>query len=1008
MKIDKRGNKHNKRLAILSHEEIDFYFSLPSFSDTERSHYFSLSEVEYKINQTLSSATQWYFILQLGYFKAKKQFFIFQYSQIKIDAEFIQKIYQCDLSRKKISEDTHRKIRHMILTHLKYSDDIPTIKSFLINKAQGIVSDTVDPKSIFRLLYDHTEMSSFIIPQYSTFQTIISTALKQESLRLHNTLQKMLPQYAVNTLDKLLNVENQYYEITAVKKDQKSFKYKEVQKIITHKINYDRLYHLSNIIIPKLNISKNMVSYYSSLASHYPISKLKKLPKFTTYLYLLSYISLRIKKFNDNLMSSFVYYVDRYEKSAKEYGKECVYESKLQLNRDIKTKVPKVMRLVIGEPTDDKTIQEKALAIAPKNRLIQLIDYIAHEKMDENCFRWEHYDHIQAEITKNLRPIFMSLDFTCGSPCNQLDKAIVFLKTQFEKQKPLSKIKINKFPITFVPKNVTDYIYSVEKQNHISDIKHTRYEFAVYSQIRNQFKNNHVTICDSINHKSLTEDLIPQHQCTSVIKKLGNPLLSTPCRITLSKMEERLDQYYYEVNKRIENGKNKSVRIDQSGTEKRIVLKYEKKDELVNHQFFKNLLKVSIIDVLNFVQKKTGFLNCFIHIKPHCAKAKKDNQYIVGDIIANAIGQGIGGMSNRSNLDYQMLYNAEHNFIRLDTLKPACDTISNGISRLPVFSHWAIEHEKIYVAVDGQKLLTRFDILLARNSKKYFPLKKGVVGYSLLANFIPLSVETISPNLHESYFLFDILKNCTADIKFDCVTGDSHAINPVNFLLMRYLPIEFAPHLVHINQKIENLYSFSHPNKFNDLLIRPHYQAKTGLILLEEENINWVIASLLHGDTRQNIIVRKLSSLSQHNRTCQAMMEYNRIFESIYTLKYIDDQKLRQYVRASQNRIEAYHQLRRAIAFAGGSELRGGSELEVMIWNECARLVANAIIYYNAYLLTKLLKKYEKLGDKETVEMIKRISPIAWVHINFMGNFIFSFDPPDIDIESMIAGAKLF
>ena len=363
----------------------------------------------------------------------------------------------------------------------------------------------------------------------------------------------MLPQYAVNTLDKLLNVENQYYEITAVKKDQKSFKYKEVQKIIAHKINYDRLYHLSNNIIPKLNISKNMVSYYSLLASYYPISKLKKLSKFTTYLYLLSYISSRIQKFNDNLMSSFVYYVDRYEQSAKEYSKECVYESKLQLNRDIRTKVPKVMRLVIGEPTDDKTIQEKALAIAPKNRLIQLIDYIAHEKMDENCFRWEHYDQVQAEITKNLRPIFMSLDFSCGSLCNQLDKAIVFLKTQFEKQKPLTQIKISKFPITFVPENVADYIYSVEKSQHISDIQHTRYEFCVYSQIRHQFKKNHVTICDSINHKSLTDDLIPHHQCKFVIKKLDNPLLSTPCKITLSKMEETLDQYYYEVNKRIEN-----------------------------------------------------------------------------------------------------------------------------------------------------------------------------------------------------------------------------------------------------------------------------------------------------------------------------------------------------------------------------------------------------------------------------------------------------------------------
>jgi hypothetical protein len=127
----------------------------------------------------------------------------------------------------------------------------------------------------------------------------------------------------------------------------------------------------------------------------------------------------------------------------------------------------------------------------------------------------------------------------------------------------LSKIKINKFPITFVPKNVADYIYSIDKQNHISNIQYSRYEFFVYSKIRHQFKNNHVTICDSISHKSLTEDLIPQHQCKSVIKKLDNPLLSTPCKITLSKTEEILDEYYYEVNKRIESGENKSVRINQ-------------------------------------------------------------------------------------------------------------------------------------------------------------------------------------------------------------------------------------------------------------------------------------------------------------------------------------------------------------------------------------------------------------------------------------------------------------
>ncbi len=178
---------------------------------------------------------------------------------------------------------------------------------------------------------------------------------------------------------------------------------------------------------------------------------------------------------------------------------------------------------------------------------------------------------------------------------------------------------------------------------------------------------------------------------------------------SLPESEETLDQYYYEINKRIENGENKSVEVDLSGTRQKIILKYNKKEELANHQFFNTIPKVSIIDVLNFVLKRTNFMKYFSHIKPHCSKVKQDVQYILGVIIANAIHQGIGGMSTMSNLDYQMLFNVEHNFIRLETLKPGCDAISNSTSQLPIFAHWFIENEKIYAAVDGQKFQTRFD-----------------------------------------------------------------------------------------------------------------------------------------------------------------------------------------------------------------------------------------------------------------------------------------------------------
>lgn len=998
----------NKRLTLLSPEEIDSYFGVPQFTDIERSHYFSMSDEEHRLSQTLSSQTQWYFILQLAYFKAKKQFFIVDHNAAKVDVDFIVQTYQRQKPRKNVSEDSHRKIRKMLLGHCNISDDLSTARTELHQRAQELVMTTHNPKTIFISLYDYMAKSNYIIPQYSTFQKTISYALQQESTRLQKILDKLLPQYAVNALNQLLAVKDNFYEITSVKKDQKNFRHEEVKKVINYKQDYDRLYYAAKKIMPKLKITQNLVSYYASLVNHYPVAKLKILPRYKAYLYLLCYISQRLQKFNDNIMSSFNFYVDKYEKSSEKHAKQCIYEEKLNFMNDVKTKVPKILKLFIQESVDHSHIKKKGLKILPGKRLEKVIDYISGDSLDEWYFRWQHYEYKKSEIIKNLRPIFMSLDFQCSNSCNNLAEAIEFLKNQFNSKKPLTKVPINRFPTAFIPDNLAKYIYRVDDNNQITGVRYSQYEFCVYLRIRKHFKNNDVTIPDSINHKTIMDDLVPKHKRKSIIKELDNPLLSTPIRSTMPDNHKALDELYQRVNKQIENGDNKSVKIDQSGSKPRLILKYNSKEDLTNHRFFERLPKVGIIEILNFVHKKTRFLDQFTHIKPLYAKAKKDNQFILGVNLANATHYGIGKMASMSNLDYQLLHTAEKDFIRLDTLRPASDCISGATSKLTIFSHWAIQPNKIYAGVDGQKFQTRMDILMARNSAKYFPLKKGIVAYTLLADFIPLSVETISPNLHESYFLFDIIKNATANIQLDYVSGDSHSINPVNFLLMRYLPIEFAPHLVHINQKIANLYSIAHPNQYKGLIVAPHKHLKSDLILSEEDNISWLIASLLHGDVRQNIIVRKLSSLSKHHRTCKAMSEYNRVFESMYTLRYIDDPELRQYVRGSLNRIEAYHQLRRAIALANGGELRGGSELELIIWNESARLLANAIIYYNACLLSALLKKYQRLGDTATVELIKRISPIAWIHINLLGNFEFSLDSPAIDIESMVEAVDLF
>jgi len=105
--------------------------------------------------------------------------------------------------------------------------------------------------------------------------------------------------------------------------------------------------------------------------------------------------------------------------------------------------------------------------------------------------------------------------------------------------------------------------------------------------------------------------------------------------------------------------------------------------------------------------------------------------------------------------------------------------------------------------------------------------------------------------------------------------------------------------------------------------------------------------------------------------------------------KIIDDADLRNHVQRALNRGEAYHQLRRAISNVNGDRFRDNSDEEILIWNECARLMTNAIIYFNSKVLSNLLDSFEYQGKTKLADTLKRASPVAWQNINLRGTYLF-------------------
>lgn len=209
------------------------------------------------------------------------------------------------------SKNTRTAIRQQIIRLMQYDNSKDKIENDLYPLALETCRISLKPRAILDKLLKHIQQNNWVMPAYSTLQDMIGKAIKAEQMRLQTLVQASLSQAIKEGLNQLLTTQQSYYEITLVKKDQKNFNYAEVKKIVEYQNNYNYLYQFAQKLIPTLQITSNMIRYYASLIHHYPVAQLRALPINLSYLYLFCYLYHRMQKLNDNLMSAFIYYVDK-------------------------------------------------------------------------------------------------------------------------------------------------------------------------------------------------------------------------------------------------------------------------------------------------------------------------------------------------------------------------------------------------------------------------------------------------------------------------------------------------------------------------------------------------------------------------------------------------------------------------------------------------------------------------------------------------------------------------
>jgi len=1011
--LDSAEPRRQNRLQILDDTEIAALYDRPCFTPEERSLYFTLTQPERDARAGLRALpSQLYFMLQLAYFKDKQRFFSFTFADAAADVAYLLAQEGLPPAATDFASLDRRTIGHqrrLILTLFRYRHCGPAERQQILTCAQQAARRTCRPVYIFREIIQYLLAQRIVLPSYTVLQDLVGKVLTEEQQRLMHVLQTNLAPHERAACDALLVETDGHYPLTQLKHTPKDISLGEMRRELGRGAQLRALYPVAQQIMPRLEIASEGIAYYASLVSYYTLFRLQQLDPWLVSLYVLCFVVHRYQQCHDHLIDALIQIVNESVTEAKAATKEHIATLRREHNADL-PKVGQVLKLFtsdqIAANTPFQRVRATAFAILDRQKIEALAEYIGTDlHVDDVAVEWVHVERQAQRLKRHLRPLLLAIGLHATRADAPLMAAVQCLKTTFAQGRALGQLAPEAIPTQFIPVRLRHYLYITDPAGQKRLIL-DRYEVLVYRQLRNALESGDLFCRDSVRFRSFEDDLISAstwQEKDRLVQQTGLPCLIQPIHEQLAALEQELEAQLVAVNQRIANGENQHIRLKRRGDRTRWSLHYPRGSDPVNHPLFEHVPPVDLVSLMQFVQQTCPFLANFTHVLGRYVSETADAQVLIACLIAWGTNMGVGRMGAISDIPTATLARASENCLRLETLHAANDCLSNAIAALPIFHVYDLGGV-LHSSSDGQKFETALPTINARHLPKYFGLHKGVVGYTLVVNHIPVQARIIGAHEHESYYVFDLLMGNTSTIRPAIHSTDTHGTNEVNFALLQVFNYQFAPRYKNLSEKVRHgLYGFQHPSQYPDLILKPIRKIHTELIVAEWANLQRIFVSLAGKTTSQSTIVRKLNAYARHNQTRQALWEYDKIFQSLYLLTFVDSPPMRQNVQRALNRGENYHQLFRAVSYANFGKLRYRNEDEQQLWHACGRVLTNCIIYYNASILSRLLQQKHAMGDTVGAEQLSQVSPVAWQHINFYGRYEFTTAPSQINLDAIVA-----
>ena len=996
------------RLSILTRAEIDELYALPRFTDEDRHTYFELGNAEQQLVRARTLPVALHLVLQLGYFKARFQFFSYDVPDVAEDMRYILARHFPDADRTTVavpSAPTRRALQQSILDLFGFRMCEGTAKADLEKRAQRLARLSTQPGFILRECLQYLKHERIVAPAYSYLQDMTGRVVAAERQRVSALLERALTKSIARQLGAMLEADDSMYQVTLLKHEPKDFSYRELKQESGRRTFFAPLYVFASRFLDTAGISADSIRYYASLVTFYTVYKLRRMNSGVARLYLLCFAFHRFRQVNDRLIEAFIRLVNDYEQTARQAASEAAQNALTEAGTHLKA-AGEVLRLFVDESipyyTPFASVRTRAFAMLAPELIETVSQYMRNITFDRAGFEWSHYTALSHAIKRNLRHLFAGLTVAGRVEDTPLLDAVAFLQACLRSGTPLRQRDPSSFPTAFIPKALKSHLYR-PGPGKARQLDIDRYEFLVYRLVRNALEAGDVFCHDSNEFRRLEDDLISdarwQHK-DAILGELNLPVLFAPVEQTLAGLHDEIECLLERVNHHIDEGDDPCIKVRHRGGKPHLNLVYPEPDENINHAFYGQIPSIDIARLLWFVASRTGFLKAFAHVLDRYVRHEADPRELLACIIAMGTNMGLRKMAEISGLGYASLVSCARNYLRVETVHSANDAISNATAELRAFHLFNIG-DQIHSSSDGQRFETQFDTFQARHSPKYFGLDKGISANTAVANHVPFNLTVFGAHEHESHYVFDLLYNNTSDIRPQLHSTDTHGTNQVNYWTLYAFGYQFAPRYRDFHKKLAGLVGRHAPGHYGKWLVKPSRKSNDELIIREWPAVQRIMASLGQKQVSQATIVRKLASYKRQNQTKKALWELDNLCRTRHILQFINDVGLRQSIQKALNRGEAYHRLRRAVAFVNGGKLRVHTEAEQQLWNECARLIANAIIHYNTALLSRVHEHKRAMGDEAAMAFIASMSPVAWRHVNLFGAMDFGAATTPVDIDAL-------